>query len=790
MALQVLINGVDRSSIILWPSLNWKPAVTNKVDTLSFRLFKFGSRTYAPAVFDEVEFYDGGTLVFSGTIIQFSENVEAVERQIYNITCKDRTHELDRRLVIERYTRKPLINIICDILNRYVNKGSRLEIATFEPNEVWQGDGAVDTVHYRVADQARKLTSTNAVPVAMYRDILVDLEPTGYDGDDFIEMDVYVDTVANLGSSVMKLGNADLSAYFSANITSQLTADGWNMVRVAKEDFSVTGSPTWPTIARIRLEVTSVASQTVQVTFDNWQEVKTTAFTRDGANSMTQTVEYIACNYEPASKIFQRLADFFQLQWYVNPNRAISFFARFDNMAPFNLSDTSGNYVYESLTVNNGGDQLRNAIFVRGGDYLAASRTDSLSQQADGANKVFVLGYKFANYSMTVDGVAQAIGLDNLQDYTDNEAASQNRTGGTALSLGDAAARTKQAQQVIVTSSGKRSKILLRIKKVGAPVDNFQVQIFSDTANAPSGTNLSTVATLAGGSITTSFAEYTFTLTAASAGLLTLTEPTSYHIVCSRSGANDASNYYQIDAVTTGSYEGIHNVYNASWAAGSGAFYFTEKIDFDALYSFNEKIVTFPTAPAGGTTILWTGQPYLPIIVRYADAASVSTYGEFEFRVIDPSIRTQAGARQRANVELMSFAQKLQDCRFVTRRSGLQVGQTINVQSTIRGLDMNLIIMSISAKARSGVEMIYEISCALTRTMGILYWLQDQISKDSSNIVIDDNELFDRVDSLAESVYPTCAWASNLLSGYVWSNDAGTTPNRGMWNGGAAYIWI
>lgn len=789
LPLKVLINGNDMTGFIQWRSLQWKPAITNKVDTFSFEMFKFGTRTYAPTLFDTVEFYDGGELVFSGPIIQSVETVDAVNRQLYSIVCKDHTHTLDRRLVVERYTAKPIINIVCDILNRYVNKGSRIEIATFEPTEIWVG-GTADTVNYRIADQGLKISSTNAVPASAYRDILVNLEPTGYSSSDYIEIDVYVDDITKFASASMILGDATLTNYFSASITSQLTATGWNFVRVAKSAFSNTGSITWPNIARIKLEVTSTASNTVNVTFDNWQEVKTTAFTRHGTNSSTQTIQYIACNYEEPSKVFQRMADMWKMQWYVTPEKDVKFFSRFDNMAPFSLTDTSGNYVYNSLVVNSQADQIRNGIFVRGADYLAGERTDNLKQQADSVNKIFVLGYKYADYSLAIDGVVQAVGIDNIDGYTDNNGSAQLQTGGTALKVGDAVARTRQAQQVIVSSSGKRSKITLRIRKVGSPADNFQVQLFSNSSNAPSATALSSISTQSGAGMTTSFLEYTFTLSPTNPGDLTLVDPTTYHIVCSRSGANDAANYYELDAVPRGNYEGVPNVYNGSYAVGTSVMYFSEKFDFDVLYSFNEKIITFSSAPAAASDILWTGKPYLPINVRYADASSISDYGEYEYRIVDKSIKTQEGARQRANAELLSYAQSLQDVSFTTYRSGLSVGQTITIQSAQRGIDLSLIIMGITARAISPTTMQYKVTCALTKTMGIIYWLQEQIAKDSRDIVIDDNELFDRVDSLTETVYIASAYASEIFTGKVWSNDALTTPNALVWSGGTSDIWI
>jgi len=223
MALELYINGDDYSEIVLWQSIVWDPALTSRVDTMKFSFYKFTGRSYTPALFDEVTFYDGATLLFAGSIVQIENAVEGQERAVFKIICKDRTQKLDRYLVQERYENTPVINIIIDILNRYGNKGSRLEVATFEENEVWSG-GAIDTTYFRTGTQGRKLTSTNAVASSMTRDIIVDLDPTGYEETDYIEIDVYVDDYTKLDTLTLTLGNSDLTSYYSEEVSSQVTA--------------------------------------------------------------------------------------------------------------------------------------------------------------------------------------------------------------------------------------------------------------------------------------------------------------------------------------------------------------------------------------------------------------------------------------------------------------------------------------------------------------------------------------------------------------------------------------
>jgi len=791
MSLVLKINGVDRSSIVLWRSFNWSQAITNQVDTVSFQVQKFGSRTFAPTVLDEVVFEQDGSPVFGGNIVKIDESVEAVEKQTYTVTVKDYTHTCDRRLVAERFTDKPAINVIIEILNRYINRGNRIDIASFEASETWSG-GAIDTDNYRLGDRARKVTS-NGSTETMSRNIYLNLQPSGFATTDFIDIDAFVDDVTKLETATLKLGDADLTNYYEKDITADLSATGWNLSHQLISGFSATGSPDWTNIRKIQVEIKALAGQTVVVTLDNWQVVKASAFTRNNSFNATQSVNYISFNYEYPSQCFQRLAELFQWNWFIDEDKDIHFFDKFETASAFNLTDDSGNYIYNSLKVNSNADQMRNAIYVRGSDYLGDTITEDLSHQADSANKVLHLGYKYKNSTLEVDSVEVPVGTDNLDTFTENLGARQIIEGGVAALVGDVAGNSFQAQQIIVGKQGRRGTVRLRVRKVGSPVDNLVVQIFSDDgSNQPSATNLSATATLAGGTVTTAFAEYTFTLTEASTNDLFFAVNDKYHIRITRDGGLDASNYYEVEYTTSAEYEGYAHTGDATptWTQDQWTLYFIETIDYDALYSFQEKIVTFETAPTAGALVEWTGDPYYPVFVLYKENSSISSFGEYQFKVIDKSIKTQTGARQRALQEVLAWAEEANEATFKTYSDGLRAGQTINISSSIRGLNADYVIQRVIATARGSDALEYTVQCVTTRTFGILYWLQKQIMKDDRDIEIADNELEDKIESIFEQVGFTVQYTPTLYLGKVWSNDAGTTPDKLVWDGGATHIWI
>lgn len=780
MALQILVNGVDRSSLINWSSVELQENLTDQVDTLRFYFDKYGATTFVPAALDEVILYQGADKLFGGNIVDIQET-SIVDMVRFQVTVKDYTHQMDNFIVVESYQSTPVINIIGDILNTYINKNNRIPISTFESNEIWSA-GSVDTTNFRVGSRARLLSSSGSTTTA-YRDVSLNLEPTGYSTSDYTDIDVYVDTASNLSSCVIKLGNTAMTAYYSKSLTGLVT--GWNHVHLIKSGFSTTGAPAWSAITRIQLEVTSVGATVVNVTFDNWQEMKASAFTCNNSYSATQLVNYIAFNYSQPSTAFQRMAELFQWQWFVDQDKDIHFFAKFTEPAAYNLTDDGGNYLPSTLLIRRSADQLRNSIFVRGGEYTANAINDDLTHQTDGTNKIFKLGYKYKDYTLTVAGSTKAVGIENIDGYTANVGAKQTTFGTASVSVGDAAARTRQAQQIITTAHGKRNGIKLRVKKVGAPVDNLQVQFYSDSgSNSPSGSTTSTMATVAGGSLTTSYVETTFTVTGA-----VLDSGTTYHVVINRSGANDGSNYYQIDAGAQSDYDGASNTYNASWSSGTNKLYFLELLDFDVLYNFNEKVIKFSTAPTLATSIVWNGKPYFPVIALYKDNTSIGTYGETQHIIVDATIKTIAGAQQRAQQEILEWAQEALEASYVTYTAGLHAGQTQNIQSTLRGINEDYLIKSITARARDPENLEYRVSLVTTKTMSLLYFLQAQILKEEKDIVINEDEVLNKIEAINESVTVESSYSTLLCTERVWSNDAGTTPNRLLYDGTSCDRW-
>jgi hypothetical protein len=106
--------------------------------------------------------------------------------------------------------------------------------------------------------------------------------------------------------------------------------------------------------------------------------------------------------------------------WYVDENKVVHFFSKGTLSAPFDLTDSSGNYVYTSLRRLLDGSQIANRVKVRGGEYDGDTYTDSITVAGD-ATKSFRLPYKFSNLTVKLNTVAQVVGIDFIDNFSDKD---------------------------------------------------------------------------------------------------------------------------------------------------------------------------------------------------------------------------------------------------------------------------------------------------------------------------------------------------------------------------------
>lgn len=350
-----------------------------------------------------------------------------------------------------------------------------------------------------------------------------------------------------------------------------------------------------------------------------------TGITDTNVNCPT-VIESVTFNYITVSKCLERLTDLVDgYEWYIDYDKDIHFFLTDNESSPFNLSDTSGNYIYNSLVIRQDTHQLRNEVLIRGGLLTSETiRTEIVT--SDSSKKVFPLATKFANVpAVTVNSSSVTVGIENLD---------------------------------------------------------------------------------------------------------------------------------------------LPSAYTCLW-------------------NYNEKSLVFASSPATGT-IGVTEYPQYPLILQKRDEESIMAYGLFQSVIVDKNIRDLETAGLRADVELLKYSQPEKTANFTTYTSGLRTGQTINIQSDIRGIDNDFKIQSIKSKLRTPDtdEMVYSIESITAEDLGINDILAMLLIKNPSDqIDIQADEFVERIRQFKEVLFvgDSSPTVSTTVGPYYWG---GTTSVWGfsVWN--------
>lgn len=263
MALQLKVNGVDRSTYVNWPTLQLTSVLTKEVDRLEFEITKTPAKSSIPDVSDDIVLYEDGSKLFGGAIVEKNEVMRGGLLVGYQIRCKDYSQFLDRLVVTKSYGTSTARAIMLDI------------IATF-----------------------------------------------------------------------------------------------------------------------------------------------TTGFTTANIPAITPTVGSIKFNYEQVTRCFTQLCDQIAWDWYVDPDKDIHLLEDSTDTAPFSLTDTSDNFEWNSLEINKSLLQLKNSVYVRGGEYKKPiAEADAYDDyRAQTGQVTFPLAFKYDNITVKKNGVVQVIGTDQQTD--------------------------------------------------------------------------------------------------------------------------------------------------------------------------------------------------------------------------------------------------------------------------------------------------------------------------------------------------------------------------------------
>ncbi len=117
-------------------------------------------------------------------------------------------------------------------------------------------------------------------------------------------------------------------------------------------------------------------------------------------------------NYKQLYDVLDELAKRTGYDWYIDYDKDVHFFKRDSIIAPFDVTDTAGNYILDSMKIRSDNTQLRNTIIVRGGNYDGATFTAEI--EANGVDFIFPLGYQYKDFNCTLTGQPLSIGIDYI----------------------------------------------------------------------------------------------------------------------------------------------------------------------------------------------------------------------------------------------------------------------------------------------------------------------------------------------------------------------------------------
>lgn len=303
------------------------------------------------------------------------------------------------------------------------------------------------------------------------------------------------------------------------------------------------------------------------------------------------TIDFIRFSYQVVSECFQELADMTGYDWFVDQYKDIHFGLASDEPAPFDLLDDNGSYLMGSLNIDDDISQLRNSIYLRGGDEISLAQT--YTEVADGDKTTFPVAYHFYLIpTVTINGISKTVGTLGTDDET----------------------------------------------------------------------------------------------------------------------------------------------------------------LFDCMWDPNLDFIQFLVAPLIDDLLEVTGQPLNPILLYLPERNSIALYGERQFVIIDKTITTRAGARQRALAEILKYAASVTSVRFVTLTAGLRAGQMMHLNSALFGIEGDYIVTQVTTTMRTPTEYQYQITLISTKLKDIIDLLAEMLTSKLKEQNYDDSEVFDPTEVVFEDL--------------------------------------
>jgi len=142
MTIEITVNSVDKTQDIISDSILKEDNINEQRDVLNFQTKKYSTKGFEPKKNEEVVMKIDGETEFAGVILSIEKSIRDGQIVVYAPHCIDYSQYLDRKLVLERYSDKTINYIIGDIVDKYtdgftvVNVDCDIEIKTMSFNRM------------------------------------------------------------------------------------------------------------------------------------------------------------------------------------------------------------------------------------------------------------------------------------------------------------------------------------------------------------------------------------------------------------------------------------------------------------------------------------------------------------------------------------------------------------------------------------------------------------------------------------------------------------------------------
>lgn len=216
-----------------------------------------------------------------------------------------------------------------------------------------------------------------------------------------------------------------------------------------------------------------------------------------------------------------------------------------------------------------------------------------------------------------------------------------------------------------------------------------------------------------------------------------------------------------------------------------GIDFVSPEASFNCFWNQNEKYIRFKvsTVPSAGTNnVTVSGTPLFPLIVQKSNQTSIIDWGHFQGLITDKTLKELNTAEDRADTELSLYSEEINTGYFETYKDGLKVGQVLNVQSTIRGLNKDYKIQAITTTLHTLDSLIHSVELVASEDLGINDVLQKLLIKDPSDLItVQEDEVVQRFTQFNESfeitdsfsvvnvTNPPYYWAVSGINDLIWT---------------------